>query len=325
MSIREIQRRIPVGDDGVHLAGGQLAVTLFLPPDTQSPGNTVLFFFPGGGYNRHYFDLQPDGFEGYSQCRYHAAQGHVCVAIDHPGVGDSSPVSPGDHAAKAPPSLATLARFNDTVVKALLAELAAGTCAPDLAPLPAPVAIGVGQSMGGHIVAIAQANHATFDGIALLGSSFTRTRLALRPGARPAFRSLPLEQQIALDMGSADMAAAFHTSDHTQALVERDTDPDTPAPWHSVTVPAAAADLMQPAMLAREAAAVHVPVLLVYGEVDVTAEPLDDVRAFTGTADIALLLVRRMGHMHNFSPARGEVWRRIEQFADAVAAAREHA
>jgi hypothetical protein len=32
-----------------------------------------------------------------------------------------------------------------------------------------------------------------------------------------------------------------------------------------------------------------------------------------------------MGHMHNFSPARGEVWRRIEQFADAVAAAREHA
>jgi alpha-beta hydrolase superfamily lysophospholipase len=320
VSIREIQRRIPVGDDGVHLAA-----SLFAPAPGQPVNNAVLFFFPGGGYNRHYFDLQPDGFEGYSQCRYHAAQGHVCIAIDHAGVGDSSPVTTGENAQDEPPSLAGLARLNDAAVRTLLTELTAGTCIPELAPLPAPVAIGVGQSMGGHIVAIAQANHTTFDGIALLGSSFTRTRLALRPGARPAFRSLPLEQQIALDMGSADMAAAFHTSDHMQALVERDTDPDTPAPWHSATVPAAAADLMQPAMLAREAAAVHVPVLLVYGEVDVTAEPLDDVRAFTGTADIALLLVRRMGHMHNFSPARGEVWRRIEQFADAVAAAREHA
>ena len=43
------------------------------------------------------------------------------------------------------------------------------------APVADPVAIGVGQSMGGHFVAYMQANHDTFAAVSMLGSSFTHT------------------------------------------------------------------------------------------------------------------------------------------------------
>ena len=58
----------------------------------------VLFFgFPGGGYCRHYFDLHPPGYTGYSQAEYHARATGTSSARDHLAVGDSDvPTTPLD-------------------------------------------------------------------------------------------------------------------------------------------------------------------------------------------------------------------------------------
>ena len=76
---------------------------------------------------------------------------------------------------------------------------------------------------------------------------------------------------------------------------------------------------MLPAFVAREAAAVRSPVLLAYGEIDVTVEPLADAAMFRSTSDLSLLIVPRMAHMHNFAPTRQRLWRRLSEFAFRVA------
>jgi len=91
------------------------------------------------------------------------------------------------------------------------------------------------------------------------------------------------------------------------------------APWRSVNIPAEAMRLMEPAVLAYEAAKVRVPVLLVYGEADVTKEPLDDLAAFRSSADVSLLMIPRMAHIHSFSPTRHVLWQRLELFARQIA------
>jgi hypothetical protein len=52
----------------------------------------VLAAFPGGSYNRRYYDL-PEA--GYSEAAAHAMRGIVTIAIDHLGSGDSS-IPPAD-------------------------------------------------------------------------------------------------------------------------------------------------------------------------------------------------------------------------------------
>lgn len=321
MNITSVDTTIPLAN------GKHLAMTAFIPGQLAPVAQPVLFFFPGGGYGRGYFDIQVPGFEHYSQCRYHAANGFLCIAIDHLGVGESS-VPEGGHLLGQPEpsggrsdalSLVSIAHCTNEAVQVLLTALRAGTFASDLAPLNDPVAIGIGQSMGGHIVAVTQSRFDTFAAIAMLGSSFTQTWLPLKPGRHRPFRTAPLSVQQRSAQEDADLPAVFHSPDHPDELVAMDTDPAMLAPWRSRNIPAAALELMGPAVLAQDAARIRVPVLLVYGEVDVTAEPLDDVRAFRSAADLSLLLIPRMAHMHNFAPTRHQLWTRLEHFARRVA------
>ncbi|HXY94740.1 MAG TPA: hypothetical protein VEP49_19915, partial [Acidimicrobiia bacterium] len=79
------------------------AVTVFTP-DPLPDELVVAFGFPGGGYNRRYFDLpvaldgelaaELPGPGGSSEARWHAARGWCFVACDHLGVGDSSRPDP---------------------------------------------------------------------------------------------------------------------------------------------------------------------------------------------------------------------------------------
>jgi predicted alpha/beta hydrolase len=120
-AFRRTEVRIPVGD-GVHTA-----VTVVSP---QIPDGTVLFAFPGGGYNRRYYDLPIPG--GYSQAAFHASRGWTVVCCDHIGVGDSSPPRPDEW------KFADIADANQATVVAVLERL----------QLSGP-ALGAGQSMGG--------------------------------------------------------------------------------------------------------------------------------------------------------------------------------
>jgi pimeloyl-ACP methyl ester carboxylesterase len=302
MPSRCVDRHIDV--DGV----GVIAVTAYLPEHLTTAA--VLFLFPGGGYSRHYFDLQVDGHPDHSQARWHADRGMLTVTVDHLGVGDSTvPAEPLD--------FAQVAAAGDAAVRTVLDRLRDGTFDADLLPVADPVAIGAGQSMGGHIVVWTQAAHGTFAAVSALGSSFTQTRLALQPGKRHPFRGLPMKDVYAA-MGDVDFVASFHWPEEPPEFVAADMDPERPAPWRSATVPACAAELMEPFAVARQAAAVRVPVLLVYGEQDVTVEPLADLAVFRSAPDLSLLLIPRSSHMHNFAPTRHLAWARLEMFAEQV-------
>jgi pimeloyl-ACP methyl ester carboxylesterase len=299
---RSVDRRIDVG------GGASVAVTAYLPEVVRS--DAVLFLFPGGGYGRHYFDLQLDGHPDHSEARWHADRGLLTVTVDHLGVGDST--VPEEALTFAP-----VAAAGDAAVRSVLDELRSGTFEQDLPAVPDAVAVGAGQSMGGHIVVWMQAAHGTFAAMGALGSSFTQTRLALQPGRRHPFRGLPMEQVYAA-MGDVDFVASFHWSEEPADVVAADMDAEYLAPWRSATVPACAVELMEPFAVARQAAAVRVPVLLVYGEQDVTVEPLADLAVFRSAPDLSLLLVPRSAHMHNFAPTRHLVWARLESFAEQV-------
>jgi pimeloyl-ACP methyl ester carboxylesterase len=302
MTCRRVDRRIDVG------GGASLAVTAFLPEEVRS--DAVLFLFPGGGFGRGYYDLPAEALPDASQARWHADRGTVTVTVDHLGVGDSS-------LPEQEPTLAEITAAGDAAVRTVLGSLRGGTFEAGLPAMPDALAIGAGQSMGGHFVVCTQAAHETFDAISALGSSFTWTRLELQPGKRRPFRARPMGDVYAA-LADVDMTASFHWHEEPAELVAADMDPGTLAPWRSATAPACAAEALEPMAFARQAAAVRVPVLLVYGEQDVTVEPLDDLAVFRSAPDLSMLLVPRSAHMHNFAPTRQLVWARLESFAEQV-------
>ncbi|MEP6869117.1 MAG: alpha/beta fold hydrolase, partial [Novosphingobium sp.] len=142
-------------------------------PDDFVPGTRqiVLFIGPGGGYTRHYFDMRFPGHEGYSEAEYHTERGIVVVAIDHLGVGDSSP----DLIASL--TIEQAADSNAAFVREVLRRMADGKLADDVAPIADPFVVGAGQSMGGGITVVMQARSAPYDAIIVLGKSVLHTVL----------------------------------------------------------------------------------------------------------------------------------------------------
>jgi pimeloyl-ACP methyl ester carboxylesterase len=90
-------------------------------------------------------------------------------------------------------------------------------------------------------------------------------------------------------------------------------------PWGSPTCPGLRAWVLTPGVIAAEAAAVDVPVLLAFGERDVTADPWMEPKAYPAASDITLFVCQRMGHMHNFAGTREKFWARIHSWGTWVA------
>jgi len=145
------------------------AVTVIAPePAEIRSAPVVMFGWPGGGYNRSYFDLHVAGAEGYSQAEFHAGAGVIFVACDHVAVGDSTVPNAGlDHP--------DIARANRAVVAALVEELRNGALLEGLGPVEPAAVIGMGQSYGGLLLTLAEANEPIFDGVAMLGWSGINT------------------------------------------------------------------------------------------------------------------------------------------------------
>ena len=97
----------------------KVAATVHLP-DQPTPPKVVAVGMPGGGYNRHYYDLRLDGLPGYSQAEYHTDRGWVFIACDPAGVGDSS-------APSVPHSIEQVGSVQAAAVHALRQRLAGGT------------------------------------------------------------------------------------------------------------------------------------------------------------------------------------------------------
>lgn len=330
MTAKKIDLRIDVSH-AVPLAGRhEVAMTAYLPPAVSAGARPVaIFASPGGGYTRRYYDLQPLGRGGYSQAEAHVRDGFIFVCYDHLGVGDSSTEHLREY------TIPQLAAANHAAASEVARRLAEGTLSEHLPPLPDVVRIGIGQSMGGCVTVVMQGRHATFDAIAPLGNSAIHTVLPQRDAverqrglehhARVGGRQLADITVEEASQGVVDFAYPFHWEDVPAGIVQADMGGGFPLrktapPWGSLTVPPCAVTLMTPGVIAAEAAAVQVPVLIAMGERDVCPEPHAEPAAYRGSSDVSLFIVPRMAHMHNFASTRALLWARIASWSRRVAA-----
>jgi hypothetical protein len=314
MSHRRIEQRVSTGT----LADGKswtLAATVHLPDESRlGDCPPLLVGLPGGGYTRHYFDLREPG---YSEAEHHVARGVVLVAIDHLRVGES------DIPALEEASLPACAAANHAALQVILGRLREGTLDAGLAPIRPGAVIGAGQSMGGHIGLLMQANHRSFDGLALLGSSVVCTRLPARtPGDEICLLGQSGAGEGLARLATFDFRFAFHWEDVPDRFAQVDVDAKrgaAPMPyWGSATTPNAG-DGLVPGHLAGAAALVSVPTLIGMGERDVCQDPLRELAAFMSVRDLALFVAPRMAHMHNFAGTRMLMWRRLSAFIAQMA------
>jgi pimeloyl-ACP methyl ester carboxylesterase len=297
VEILRAEHRVEVGD------GLTTAVTVIAAPARVAEADrpSVIFAFPGGGYGRRYFDLQLDGHGAggsYSQGEHHAARGLIVVACDHLGCGESDG-TPGL-------TLARIVSANAATVAEMRRRLADGKAAPGLAPIRDPLAIGIGQSMGGCFTIAAQSRHRCFDAVAILGYSAHHTVVPVPPGVAAGTFSLDVVRY------------AWHWDDVPAAIVDRDVtgylEPqgDTPPPpWRSLTVPEIAVDLIEPGYVSADAAAIDVPVFVAAGERDVVPDLHAESTAYRRARDVTLYRQPRAAHMHNFAGTRALLWERL--------------
>jgi alpha-beta hydrolase superfamily lysophospholipase len=302
----------------VDLPGRLHTTVTVVAPDPLPDRLLVAFGFPGGGYNRRYFDLPVDlpGPGRSSEARWHAERGWCFVACDHLGVGDSSRPEP------TALTIESLAAANDATVRAITARLGEARVA---------ARIGLGQSMGGCLTIAAQGLHHTFDGIAVLGFSAIHTVLPTRdgqsnqPDVARGSSSSDLETSSAM-IGADTFRYAFFWDDVPADLVEHDLDgyplrTGAEAPTWASPPPPCAVAMLSAGVVSAEAARVDVPVLVGAGERDTVPDPEAEADAYPA-ADVSVFVAPRMAHMHNFASTRELMWQRTHSWGDAVAASK---
>lgn len=268
--------------------GARVAGTAFLPPEPRA----AVVCFPGGRFTRDYWDLQvpQHDAEDYSFARFAAAAGLGVVTIDHLGTGHSSRPDPE-------PTAEQIRDANAAATAAFLAQT-------DLLGLPTT---GVGHSMGAALLLHQQAAYRSFDRLAVLGYPSGQLTMWRPDGTRWRL--------------TAENAAERQRDVHYTNL-----GPDLPAPVRAAVraaatvVPAPVADwVSRPGVVAAAAGEVDVPVLLGFGERDVTADPELELRAFPRAAALKLVVIEGSFHCHNLAPTRRRLWAAVTDWAGTAA------
>lgn len=306
----------------VDLGGAlEVAATVHLPDRINRP-LSVLVGYPGGAYGRRYYDI--DQLPDYSQAKHHTDNGFAFVACDHFGIGDGTQVDPFEL------TVERMSKGNHAAISVLLDQLRAGTLIEGVSPLQVEKVLGMGQSMGGAMLTLQQGTHGSFDAIAVLGYSCIEPSFAMPDGSRVIFPAPPRGADLRVGAEEATAAVAqradmllytFHTADTEPELVKADLAGPEAAPWRLASAPPCAATTMGAGAVAQEAAAIDVPVLVACGEIDVVADARLEPAGFRSASDIAVFIVPRMAHMHNFARTRSLLWDRIERFAREALAA----
>jgi alpha-beta hydrolase superfamily lysophospholipase len=322
--------RVDVSDPLQAAAPIEIAVTVFLPQRSALLARPIVIFgVPGGGYSRGYFDMHFPGHYGYSQAEYHTAHGFIFVACDPAGVGDSTYRKPAEI------TFEMLAMTYDAAVRAISDKLITGKLVDGFPALPHLLRIGIGQSMGGKVTVLAQGIHGTFDAIAVLGASAIHTVLpqSTKAGYEAARKGHMLARGATVDAQSLaqssrsieDFVFPFHWEDVPKDILDADMAGGYPLrrppapPFGSLTIPPCAVTMMSPGVIAREAAAVRVPVLVGLGERDTCPRPFAEPAAYANSPDAAVYVVPRMAHMHNFASTRAQLWDLIEAWTRRLA------
>ena len=288
---------VEVGD------GLRMAVSVYHPAAyDHATSGVVAFAFPGGGYSRDYYDIGFDG-DAYSQATFHVTRGWTFIVCDHLGTGASDATEPSLL------TIAALAEASDAAVRAVVDQM---SLSPELV-------VGIGQSMGGCISIAAQGAHRTFDALAVLGFSVIQTVVPTPDGHS-------VEQYSDAERATRDMVRwAFHSDDADRTLVETDLASGYPfradpvPPWGTSRFPhVAASSMLDPGVVADEAALIDVPVFIGCGTRDVVPDVRAEPAAYRASSDITVLTVSGMAHMHNFAPSRRRLWARLHAWAEAL-------
>ena len=314
--------------------------TVFVPDELADPP-VVCFAFPGGGYSRGYFTFDMPGSSGRGEAGWHAARGWVFVACDHLSVGESS--TPADPMRM---TFENLALANKATVENVLGKLRTG----ELGQFPGiegATVLGIGQSMGGCLTILQQGQHATYDGIGVLGYSGSHTVLAVPPGSPPAPAvGLPrginpdpelLAQRHRMagfagpEATEADLPPTtwgFHYDDVPRDIVVADmvdypNRRGTVPVWAAPTIPPCANQMMSAGTVAHEASLITTPVLVAVGERDVCPDPWMEPKAYKRSTDVTVYVCPTMSHMHNFASTRELFWTRIHSWGAGVANMRQ--
>ena len=318
--MRSIDVRLP---SGLVLAGEsalEVAASVHLP---GGPGDArvALVCLAGGNMNRRYYDLQVDGDPSFSFAAQMTARGFVVVTIDHLGLGESS--RPADGYAL---TAEVLADADAHATGEILSRLREGRLAEDVDAMPALRSVGVGHSMGAMLTILQQVRARQHAGVALLGFS-TRglpeyvpddvralavsDAPALRASIAEFARRMFVEPYPRIRSAGGDSAALYGSSG---------ADPRGVAALRSATdclLPVPAFLSMVPGNVAREAAQLDVPVLLMLGERDMAGCPQEAPRAFTASPDVRLEVLPGAGHSHFLFASRGELFDRLAHWAAA--------
>ncbi len=280
--------------------GGSQAGWVFTPPGAV---RSVLLCLPGGTYDKRYWHLQVPGHAGYSFAEHLAAQGHLVVALDHLGVGESSrPELPSV-------GLDVLMRGDAAVAHQVRDRFA------DRVPF-----VGVGHSMGACLTSMVQAEDRPYDAVALLGYGVDIANVPhADPGADdarwPAFCALAgaRPDDVYATMPRALLHDLFHAPDVPPAVVEADDAAQSVVPLR------AAFEVTTPGFLRAFAARVDVPVFLGLGELDVAPDPWAEPACYRASRDITVFVLPGSHHCHNMASRRTELWDRIGAWVASVA------
>jgi hypothetical protein len=315
--------------DAAGLPGRSTVVVTVHLPDEPSAEPVVFFGYPGGGYGRRYFDIRT--LPGYSQAEFHCLRGDVFVSCDHLAVGDSS--TPDNPFAL---TYENLAAANHSAATQVLGGLRSGSLVPGAGPVAPVAAFAMGQSMGGCLLTVQQANHRTFDGVAFLGWSGIFTNFPARDGSRLVY-DMPPRGAVLTAMPERTSGSApdidhyrfcFHWDDEDPALVEADLESYVPytglvrgdqtTPWGSAGIPPCAITMMTPGSVRDEAGAIEAPVFVGSGARDTVPDPWAEPGAYRSSSFVAVSVTSRMAHMHNFAQTRAELWIRLSGFAHSL-------
>lgn len=321
-----IRKDVRIDIDTAEAKGEKLfAMVTIISPDAEGLGDqpVVWFAWPGGGYNRHYYDLQLPGRSGFSEAEFHAAKGSIFVACDHIGVGDSSiPEGAFNHS--------DIARTSAAVARTVIAGLRDGSLISELPAIDNLFPVAMGQSYGGLLLTHLQAEHAIFKGVAMLGWSGICTMVKDVSGQGNVAPPAELEGTEALRDGlNHPYRRSFHFDDVPEDIVAEDllgypARVGVPVPvWGTPHMPggpnfAPERGPLGPNVVTEEAAAIDVPVFIANGEIDTSPDPLTEPTAYPRSLDITTMVLPRASHMHNFAGTREILWNRLENWAVGI-------
>lgn len=304
-------------DAGVDIPGverPQIAASVWLPVQSQQ-APAALVCLPGGYMNRRYFDLRPPAVPDdgrYSFAAQMVARGHVVMALDPLGIGDSSAVADGYTLTPQ-----RIAAANAHATDTLLARLRDGTLADGVAALPELRSVGVGHSMGALLTVLQQAARHQHAAVALLGFS-TRGLPQFLPEAARALsyeaqraQVVPLARQFFVESTPALQPGASSVEFYGSARAERSGVAALKAATDRL-LPVPAYLSMIAGNVAPEAASLDVPVFIGLGARDMAGPPHDVPAAFPGSFDVTLQILADAGHSHFLFPSRVQLFDRLD-------------